>query len=392
MLTRCKPYFKVRDSTGYPQGSWAITDLCRAYDFPTQLQGGGTIGIVELGGGWVQADMDSFFAGALPAQNLRPTITDVPIDIANSPNQRSDVDVEVALDIQVAATAYTYCTGKPATVRVYWCTSIADGVRIAMTECDVCSISWGSDESYWGDDDLQDMEAAATEATSQGMVVLAASGDNNAQDGGNAPSNVDAPASCPHVLGCGGTKKTANSEVVWNWNPGKTDGTGTGGGYSTVFPSQAFQAGVSGPGRMVPDVSANADPNTGYQIFLHGSPQTVGGTSAVAPLYAGLIAALGKGLGFISPTLWKNQTAFNDIVQGDNGYYRASVGPDPCTGIGSPIGSRIASLFATRPQVRARARAAPNLALPGLALTGSKGVISLEYENGIITRVTTTPG
>ena len=355
------------------------------------MQGGGIIGIVELGGGWVQTDMDAFFAAALgPAPDLRPTIVDVPIDIANSPNQHADVDVESALDIQVAAAAYTYCTGKPASIRMYWCSSIADAVRVAMTECDVCSISWGSDESFWNGADLQDMEAAATEATSHGMVVLAASGDNSAQDGGNAPANVDAPASCPHVIGCGGTKKTAAVETVWNWNPGKTDGEGTGGGYSTVFPLQTFQAGVFGPGRMVPDIAANADSNTGYQIFVHGRPATVGGTSAVAPLYAGLFAALGKGLGFISPTLWKNQTAFNDIVQGDNGYYRASVGPDPCTGIGSPIGSRIANLFAPGLQMRSRTLAL-NTTLPGSAPAGFRGVVSLEYENGIVTRVTTTP-
>jgi subtilase family serine protease len=100
---------------------------------------------------------------------------------------------------------------------------------------------------------------------------------------------------------------------------------------------------------MVPDVAANADPVTGYQVVVHGQPQTVGGTSAVAPLYAGLFAALGTKLGFITPKLYANSVCFNDITVGDNGAFRAAVGPDPCTGLGSPIGSRLANLFAPNP-------------------------------------------
>jgi len=96
---------------------------------------------------------------------------------------------------------------------------------------------------------------------------------------------------------------------------------------------------------MVPDVCADADPNTGYNVFVHGSATVVGGTSAVAPLYAGLFAALGTKLGFVTPTLWKNQKAFVDITVGSNGFYSAAVGPDPCSGIGAPIGKSIAALF-----------------------------------------------
>jgi subtilase family serine protease len=96
---------------------------------------------------------------------------------------------------------------------------------------------------------------------------------------------------------------------------------------------------------MVPDVAADADPNTGYNIVLHGAPMAIGGTSAVAPLYAGLIAAFGTKLGWITPQLYQNQVCFNDITQGDNGKYRADRGPDPCTGLGSPIGTKLAELL-----------------------------------------------
>jgi kumamolisin len=185
------------------------------------------------------------------------------------------------------------------------------------------------------------------------MIVFAAAGDNDSSDGGQTPANVDCPSSCPHVVACGGTYKTPTEETVWNDNPGQTTGEGTGGGYSTIFPVQAFQIGAPlapagtsyGSGRMVPDVAADADPNTGYEIIVHGAQAVVGGTSADAPLFAGLFASFGSKLGFVTPTLWENQGAFNDITVGDNGLYSAGPGPDPCSGIGSPIGTSIAALF-----------------------------------------------
>ncbi len=257
----------------------------------------------------------------------------------------------MALDIEVAAAAYYVATGEPATLRVYWAQNIAAAVRAATADgCDVCSISWGADEANWGAQAAQDMEEVAAGATAAGMVVLAASGDNDSSDGGPNPANVDLPASAPHVIGCGGTRKTRTTETVWNNDPGNPSGQGTGGGFSTSFkPLPPWQAGApNGPGRMVPDVSANADPNTGYNIVLHGVQTTIGGTGAVAPLYAGLFAAFGTKLGYISPLLWLNELCFNDITSGDSGTFRARVGPDPCTGLGSPIGAKLAQLL-TRP-------------------------------------------
>jgi subtilase family serine protease len=263
-------------------------------------------------------------------------------------------DYEVALDIQVAAAAYYVATGKPAVIRVYWADDIAPAVtQAAADRCDVFSISWGNNEAAWrrfGQQDhrdyIKEMEDAAQAATAAGMVIFAAAGDNDSGDGGVGTANVDVPASCPHVIGCGGTKKTGSSETVWNETPGNAHGEGTGGGYSRYFPVQSFQSGAPhGPGRLVPDVAANADQSTGYKIVVHGAEGPVGGTSAVAPLYAGLFAAFGTKLGFVSPKLWDNHLCFNDISVGDNGHYRARIGPDACTGIGSPIGSKLAELF-----------------------------------------------
>lgn len=344
----------MRDTTG--AGPWNVPDLCNAYSWPTGLAGGGVIAIVELGGGWVQPDMDQFFQSI--GQPV-PQITDASVDgTQNSPDPGpNSADGEVALDIQVASAAYYVATGNPATIRVYWAQDIAAAVRAATADaCDVCSISWGADEANWGVQAGQDMEQAAADATSAGMVVFAASGDNDSSDGGPTPANVDLPSSCPHVIGCGGTSKTATTETVWNNTPGNPSGEGTGGGYSTIFtPMPDWQIGApNGPGRMVPDVAADADPNTGYNIVLHGAQVVIGGTSAVAPLYAGLFAAFGTKLGFITPKLYLNQVCFNDITVGDNGAFRAQVGPDPCTGLGSPIGTRLANLFTTFPTSDAR--------------------------------------
>jgi kumamolisin len=359
------PYFKLRKpapkgveaaAAAPTAGPWAVPNLCTAYNWPSGLAGGGVIAIVELGGGWVQSDIDAFFQSI---GQPSPQITDVSVDgTQNSPNQSvgspDDPDYVVALDIQVAGAAYYVATGQAATIRVYWSQDIASAVELAGTDgCDVCTISWGSDEANWGNTAAEQMESAAQTATEAGMIVFAAAGDNDSSDGGDTPANVDCPSSCPHVVACGGTYKTPTEETVWNDDPGQTSGEGTGGGYSTIFPVQAFQIGAPlapagtsyGSGRMVPDVAADADPNTGYEIYVHGAEAVVGGTSADGPLFAGLFASFGTKLGFVTPTLWENQAAFNDITVGDNGLYTAEPGPDPCSGIGSPIGTSIAALF-----------------------------------------------
>ncbi len=331
--------------------SWSIPALCTAYGWPTKLAGGGIIGIGELGGGWLPSDMAVFFKSI--GQPV-PTIVDISVDGAKNDPGKSGADVEVTLDIQVAAAAYFVATGKPATIRMYWAKNTASAMpkvtkKAADDGCDVLSWSWGADEADWGKAGVLAMEAAALYATNKGTVVLAASGDNDSKDGGSAPANVDCPASCPHVIGTGGTMKTLHAETVWNQNPGNADGEGTGGGYSMYFPMPSWQAGAPhGPGRMVPDVAGNADPRTGYQIYVGGKHGVVGGTSAVAPLWAGLLAASGKKLAFITPKLFLNHLAFNDITSGDNGMYRARPGADPCTGLGSPYGGKVAALFASK--------------------------------------------
>ena len=376
---------EARDASARP---WSVPELCAAYRWPKGLAGGGTIAIVELGGGWLLSDMEVFFGGL--GQPL-PSITDVSVDGSNN-TPGGEADGEVALDIQVAAAAYYVATGQAATLRVYWAGNapgaIAASIRRAAADgCDVCSISWGAAETVWerletqtGTDFVANIEDAAMAATEAGMVVFAAAGDKDSSDGGGSPADVDLPAGCPSVVGCGGTRKTRGTETVWNDRPGDPAGDGTGGGFSRLFPMQDWQAGAPmGPGRLVPDVAAVADPETGYEVVVRGDRTVVGGTSAVAPLYAGLFAAFGRKLGFVTSRLWSNHLAFTDITAGDNGYFRARVGPDACTGLGVPIGDKIAALFeapAMAEALAARADEAP--AMP----RGFSGRVVVEYRDG----------
>jgi kumamolisin len=107
-------------------------------------------------------------------------------------------------------------------------------------------------------------------------------------------------------------------------------------------------------GRGVPDVSGNADPQTGYQVRVDGQSLVIGGTSAVAPLWSGLIALLnqklGKPVGFLQPTIYGLATAknaFRDITQGSNGAFAATRGWDACTGLGSPSGGNLLNALST---------------------------------------------
>jgi kumamolisin len=355
----CRSYIKYPAPPGLrPRAATAfrVADLCRAYNFPTNLAAGGTIGILELSNtssnqrvhcGYTQADLDLF-----SQLNGLPQI--LPTDVSVNGGQNlpgGDGDGEVLLDIQVAAAAYYYCTGQLPTIKMFFApnddASFAAVMKAAVDqECDVLSISWGADESRWGQETAQQTEAAAQAATESGCILFSAAGDNSSSDG-DPGANVDLPSACPHVIGCGGTTKLQFKEIVWG--DGTPNGNGTGGGYSTYFPEQSWQIGAppspGRPGRMVPDVAADADPNTGYLVVVGGQETQIGGTSAVAPLYAGLFAAFGRKLGWVTPTLWQHPEAFVDITEGSNGSFNASKGPDPCTGLGVPNGVALASLF-----------------------------------------------
>src|ERR1700729_746021 len=210
------PYIKWPRSPRPEGSSVGGFGLGEAFDWPTDAPGGGVIAIIELAGGWTPADVAKFF----PDTKLAPHITDVSVDGTTNSQcvPKNDADGEVALDIQVAGASYAAATGKAANIRVYWSQDITKAIIAATADgCDVCSISWGADEASWGAADGDAVEQAAIAATSAGMVVFAASGDNDSSDGGPGRANVDLPASAPHVIGCGGAKKVhGGAGTAWN--------------------------------------------------------------------------------------------------------------------------------------------------------------------------------
>jgi kumamolisin len=227
------------------------------------------------------------------------------------------------------------------------------------------SISWGGPEAQWTSQAMTALDSAISDGAALGVTVCVAAGDNGSSDGvSDGQPHVDFPASSPNALGCGGTTLEGNtttgavtSETVWNDG---SSGGATGGGVSVTFPLPTWQASAGvpaspsgGTGRGVPDVAGNADPNTGYQVLADGQQQVVGGTSAVAPLWAALtcrlVQSLGKPLGLMQEALYQGVqpagpvAGLRDITQGNNGNYSAGPGWDACTGLGVPEGTALLS-------------------------------------------------
>jgi kumamolisin len=352
--------------------SYTPPQVAEIYQFPAGTDGSGqTIAIIELGGGYSATDLDSYFSGLGLAV---PSVTAQGVDGAsNVPDQAPNgADGEVLLDIEVAGSV-----ASGAALVVYFAPNTDQGFLDAVTNAVhatptpvAVSISWGQSEDSWTAQARTALDAAMADGVALGVTVCVAAGDNGSSDGvsGSQP-HVDFPASSPHALACGGTTLQADpasgvisSETVWN--DGSSGGAG-GGGVSDVFALPAWQTsvGVPGnaasgsPGRGVPDVAGNADPDTGYQVLVDGQSTVIGGTSAVAPLWAALVSRLAQAtdgpLGLIQEVLYagvaSGQAApgFQDIISGSNGAYSAGPGWDACTGLGSPNGSTLlASLSA----------------------------------------------
>jgi kumamolisin len=361
---------------GSPDVSFSPPQLAGIYDFPNGDGANQCIGIVEFGGGYDTADLQTYFAnyGFNP-----PTITTSSVDgVTNDPNSTNpddnEADGEVMLDIEVAGTvapkAKMVVYFAPFTERG-WVDVLTTAVQDSVNKPSVLSISWGWPESQdlWTQQAMDAVNQTLLEAALAGVTVCCASGDDGSEDEiPDGHAHVDFPAASPYVLSCGGTSLTVSSdrssiasEVVWNNGPRSDGGGASGGGVSEMTPIPTWQMNCGVPpsinsgfqGRGVPDVAADADPDTGYKIRVHGQDGAAGGTSAVAPLYAGLVARLnqqlGAQVGFVNPMLYTNpaSTSFHDITQGTNdvtgklGAYSAAEGWDACTGLGSPDGAKI---------------------------------------------------
>jgi kumamolisin len=347
--------------------------IAKLYNFPTGVTGKGqTIALVELGGGFRPRDLKTYFQRlGIP----KPVVKAVSVGKGrNHPtgNPNGD-DAEVMLDIEVAG-----AVAPGATILVYFAPNTNRGffrcvngiVHDNLHKPTILSISWGGAESTWTATDMTSFDEAFQAAAAMGISVFSAAGDNGSTDGekGNA-AHVDFPASSPNNTSCGGTRLVSSGGNIAEsvWNDGASGG-GTGGGISEFFPVPQYQTGSSihlpkslnpggAIGRGVPDVAGDADPVTGYNVRVDGIDSVIGGTSAVAPLWAGLTAlineSLGRSAGFLNPFLYTVPSALHDVTNGNNdttgqvGGYPAGPGWDACTGLGTPDGAAVLNAIRT---------------------------------------------
>jgi kumamolisin len=361
------------------QSTDALTppQVAQLYSFPMGGDAAGQcIGLLEFGGGYHPADIASWFTNL----NLTtPTLTDVGVDSAtNSPG--SPDDTEVILDIDVAGSV-----AQGARIAVYfapwteqgWVDVVTTAVHDAANSPSVISISWGWPEFQtvdgltWTSAAMAAVSTTFAEAAALGVTVLAASGDQGSDcQIGDSHAHVIYPTSDPGVTSCGGTtienvSGGAFAEVLWN------DNGASGGGVSDNFPVPDWQATAGVPasvndnthrGRGIPDVAGNADPDSGYSLVQNGGRVgPIGGTSAVAPLYAGLVALLNAQLsfpvGYLNPGLYQKAQAwatFRDTTSaGTNAYngapgYPVGVGWDATTGLGTINGTTLLTALVTK--------------------------------------------
>jgi kumamolisin len=360
---QAKTHFRLRSAGSSGGASYTPPQVSAAYAFPSGADGTGQcIGLLELGGGYQASDLSQYFQSL---GTTAPSVTVVSVDGAtNAPTgSPSGPDGEVELDIEVAGSL-----ASGARIVVYFAPNTDQGFLDALSTAvhdttnrpTIISISWGGPEASWTAQAQAAFESMFVDAAALGVTVVVAAGDNGADDAGPGTAlSVDFPSSAPGVIACGGTQlslsgTTISSETVWNE---LSSGEGaTGGGVSETFALPSYQSAANVPGapngfvgRGVPDVAGDADPTTGYAVLVDGSATVIGGTSAVAPLWAALIACinqlLGTPVGFVNPLLYATGPAstFHDITSGGNGGYNAAPGWDPCTGLGTPDGTALLS-------------------------------------------------
>ena len=353
------PYYKHPRIRAHLAGTnYTPKQLAAFYGMPTvaTVGTGKKVAVVELGGGFNQALLTSFFT-SLGYPKVAPVTF---CSVGGAKNDYGDAEgayVEVMLDLAViggmAPGCQMFCYVAPNTdagVVAAFKQAVADGM-------DVISFSWGGPEDQWSATTRSSLDAIFKMAAAAGVVVTVAAGDNGLSDG-ESGNHVDYPASSPYVTACGGTSLptlSPSAEVVWNDG---TQGGATGGGVSADYVLPSFQAKAGVPGgkmRGVPDVAGCADPNTGWLVPVDtGSNSVIGGTSAVAPMWAAVAAYLaqvvGKNLGQLAALLYGLPAgALRDITSGNNGTYVAKAGYDCCTGVGVPVVAKLCAALAPAP-------------------------------------------
>ncbi len=321
---------------------------------PDQYQGAGeTIAIVDAyNDPNIVSDLATADAYAsIPAP---PSFTIINENGATSPLPAGNTGwgVEISLDVEWA---HSIAPAANLLLVEASSSSLADLLKAVDTAASytgvaVVSMSWGSSE--FSSESSYDSNFT-TPAGHSGVTFVASSGDSGGV--------VEWPAASPNVLSVGGTTLSLNSNNTWK---SETAWNGSGGGVSRYEPSPSYQSGMGYARRTTPDVSYDANPNTGFYIYdSYGYDGVigVGGTSAGAPQWAALVAIADEMAGHnldgpsqTLPAIYNTaQTAyssnFHDITSGTAGRNSAGKGFDLVTGWGSPIASSIVPALASNP-------------------------------------------
>ncbi|HEX3649555.1 MAG TPA: S53 family peptidase [Pseudonocardiaceae bacterium] len=321
--------------------------LRTAYDTSSLGDGSGqTVALWEFDGYQASniSGYDSQFGIAAPAPET------VSVDGANYDSGPGQGQGEVELDIELvqamapAVNTLVYEAPNSDQGQVDLANQIVTDDRVSVT-----SVSWGECESAASQASITGTDSALQQGAAEGISFFVASGDSGSDDCGDGSTAVDYPASDPNVSGAGGTSLSTDasgdygSETAWD---------GSGGGDSAVFGTPSYQNDPSGQ-RAVPDVSLDADPNTGYAIFSAGQWEEFGGTSCAAPMWSGFAALYdatsGSKLGNGNQSFYSIAggpdygSAFHDITSGGNGGFDAGTGYDAVTGLGSYDGAGLAA-------------------------------------------------
>ena len=386
-----------------PNGGLTPANIKAAYNLSgVSANGAGqTLGLFELDG--YKASDVSFYESTfgLPSVPLQNVLVDGYSGAAGSGAGEVTLDIELQIALAPSATK----------VIVYEAPNSSAGVvdtynKIATDNlAKEISTSWGEAENSATASVRSSENTAFQQMSAQGQSIFAAAGDSGANDNGTSLS-VDDPASQPYMVGVGGTSLTTASAggayaSEKTWNNGSTANGAGGGGISTVWPIPSYQSGVvsaaskgSTTMRNVPDVSLDADPNTGYAIYVGGAWNVYGGTSCAAPLWAAFTALVNQNratsetalLGFANPPIYTvaksstYQSDFHDIADGStNLFYPAVAGYDDATGWGTFNGANLLAALSpvpatpTVPAAPTSLKATPGNASVALSWTGSTG-------------------
>lgn len=310
-----------------PRTTFTPGQLAALYGYPTgvtkQTQ---WAAVISLGGGFALADIQEYCKKFnLPVPPVKfVSVLGALNQYSGNPNS---ADGENALDIQNVIGASGGLVGVLVYTAPNTSAGFIDAIKQALANGIACvgTISWGQDEQNWSASDRAAMDAAFRTSP---IPWFAASGDDGSSDG-DPGQNTDYPASSPYCIGVGGTTQVSSGETAWSYG---------GGGPSHIYGPLSYQK-IAG-NRAVPDMAANADPNTGYPIVIGNQWQTFGGTSAVGPMLAAGVALCvsltGKRLSPAALVQAIYSGVLTDVTSGTNGAFKASAGEDYCTGMGTP--------------------------------------------------------